>query len=159
ISAVLVVAPGAWAATSADFFTNSENPRLWKPVADEVFLQEIGEKVLTQRPVTSVALHNDALYLVTGGVVKGLRKTGSLEVDASAPPNVRRLRSLDGALWAATEKGSYRFTGKEWARIDEREFVDFCVHLGKVYAATRQELFRFEDGKFANMKPPGGYLS
>ena len=147
------------APVSADSFTNSANRRLWQPVADEVFLQEIGEKVLTQAAITSVALHNHILYLVTGGILKVLGKSGALESDSGAPANVHRLRSLDGALWATTEKGCYRFVGKEWQRIDEREFVDFGLHLGKVYATTRQDVFRFEDGKFVNVKPHGGYLS
>jgi hypothetical protein len=64
---------------------------------------------------------------------------------ADAPKDVRRLRTLDGALWAATDAGVYRFADGAWNRIDERPFVDFCLHLGKVYGATRDDLFRFEN--------------
>jgi hypothetical protein len=155
---LLLTGTGA-ASVSADVFTNSAGPRLWKPVADEVFLQEIGEKVLTQSPITSVALHNDALYVVTGGVLKVLLKSGALETDTGAPNGVQRLRSLSGALWAIADTGAYRFDGKTWERVGEQKFTDFCLHLGQVYAATRDDLFRFEAGKFVNIKPEGGYLS
>src|SRR6266571_780817 len=33
-------------------------PRLWKPVADDVYLQEIGEKITTDKAVTSVAVYS-----------------------------------------------------------------------------------------------------
>jgi len=104
-------------------------------------------------------VHQGELYVVTGGTLNVLLKSGALENQADGPSGVQRLRSLGGALWAATGKGAYRFDGKTWDRIDERVFTDFCIHLGQVYGATRDELFRFENGKFVTAKPAGGYLS
>src|SRR5439155_27275870 len=78
---------------------------------------------------------------------------------AGAPKGVRRLRSLGGALWAASEEGAYRLAGSAWERIDTRRFTDFCLHLDQVYGATRDELFRFENGHFVNTRPAEGYLS
>ena len=136
----------------------SQMRRLWEPVADEVYLQEVGEKVATDKPATAVALLGETAYVVVGGTLKTLR--GGVLVDAEgAPGGVKRLRSLDGALWALAEKGTYRYAGKAWERVDERPFVDLCLHRGKVYGATRDDLFRFEDGKFVNIRPAGGYLS
>lgn len=130
----------------------------WAPVADEVFLQEVGEKVATDKPATALALRGDVAYVAVGGALKTLR--GGVLVDAEgAPGGVKRLRSLDGALWAVAEQGTYRYAGKAWERVDERPFTDLCLHLGKVCGATRDDLFRFEDGKFVNMRPAGGYLS
>ena len=86
-------------------------------------------------------------------------RDGALEDATGAPRGVLRLRSLGGALWAATGAGAYRFQGGAWERIDERPFTDFCVHLGQVHGATRDDLFRFEGGRFVNLRPPGGYLS
>ena len=136
----------------------TQTRRSWAPVADEVFLQEVGEKVVTDKPATALALRGDVAYVVVGGALKTLR--GGVLVDAEgAPGGVKRLRSLDGALWAMAEQGTYRYAGKAWERVDERPFTDLCLHLGKVCGATRDDLFRFEDGKFVNMRPAGGYLS
>jgi hypothetical protein len=132
--------------------------RLWSPVADEVYLQEVGEKVATDKPITAVALREDVACAVVGGALKILR--GGVLVDAEgAPSGIKRLRSLEGALWAVAEQGTYRYAGSAWERVDERPFADLCLHLGKVYGATRDDLFRFEEGKFVNMRPAGGYLS
>jgi hypothetical protein len=138
-------------------YTNSELRRLWKPVPDEVYLQEIGEKIVTDQPVASVAVHKDAVYAVIGGTVKTLRE-GVLKDASGAPTGVKRMRTLGGALWATTEKGTYRLAEDRWSQVDERTFNDFCVHLGQVHAATRDDIFRFEGGKFVNIKPAAGYL-
>lgn len=134
-----------------------EAGRAEKPVADEPFLQEIGEKIATDQPVIAVAVYEDRAYTVVGPVVKVLQQ-GVLTEVAGAPRGIKRLRALDGALWAAAATGTYRFTGGNWARINEQEFKDFCVHLGKVHGATSGEIYRFDDGKFVNLKPAGGYL-
>ena len=136
----------------------SQMRRLWEPVTDEVYLQEVGEKVATDKPATAVALLGETAYVEVGGNLKLLRD-GGLHDAEGAPGGVKRLRSLDGALWALAEKGTYRYAGKAWERVDERPFVDLCLHRGKVYGATRDDLFRFEDGKFVNIRPAGGYLS
>ena len=137
---------------------NHELRQLWAPVADEVYLQEVGEQVATDKPVTAVALSGNVAYAVVGGALKILR-SGVLVDAEGAPSGVKRLRSLAGALWAVAEKGTYRYTGTTWERVDERPFVDLCLHLGRVYGATRDDLFRFADGKFVNIRPAAGYLS
>src|SRR5208282_5787762 len=136
----------------------SELGRFWAPVEDEVYLQEVSEKVATDKPATAVALLGETAYVAVGGNLKMLRDGGLHDVEG-APGGVRPLRSLDRGIWAVAEKGTYRFDGKAWARVDERPFVDLCLHRGKVCGATRDELFRFEDGKFVNIRPAGGYLS
>ena len=153
--ALLALVSTSWPASAAA--ANAE-PRLGKPVADQVYLQEVGQKFPTAQPVTAAAVHGDTLYAVAGGAVQVLRD-GALHEVADAPKGVRRLRTLDGALWAATDAGVYRFADGAWNRIDERPFVDFCLHLGKVYGATRDDLFRFENGAFVSTKPESGYLS
>jgi len=131
---------------------------LWKPVADEPYLQEVGEQIATAKPVTSAAVYGHELHLVVGGVAQVLRD-GVLQDSAGAPKDMRRLRSLGGALWAATADGAYRFTGTAWERVSDQPFVDFCLHLGQVHGATRGDLFRFDGGRFVNLKPTGGYRS
>lgn len=139
-------------------YTNAETRRFWKPVADEAFLQEVGEKLVTDKPVTAIAVYRDAVYAVVGGNVKTLRD-GALKDTSGAPAGVKRLRSLGGALWVAAEKGTYRYQENAWQFMDERPFNDACVHLGKVHVAIRDDVFRIEDGKFVNLRPAGGYLS
>lgn len=131
--------------------------RHWKPVADDVFLQEIGQKIPTDKPLTAVAVLGNSVYAVAGGVMKTLRD-GALSDAPGAPAGVTRLRSLNQALWAAAADGTYRFAGERWERVAERPFQDFCVHLGQVHGATSDEIFRFEEGRFVSTKPADGYL-
>ena len=138
--------------------TNAEQRRLWKPVADEPYLQEIGEKIVTDKPVTSVAVYKDSVYAVVGGTLKELRE-GVLKDVAGAPAGITRLRSLGGAVWASAGNGTFRFASGNWERVDERPFTDVCVHLGQVYLATRDNIFRFDGGKLVNIRPADGYLS
>jgi len=127
-------------------------------VADSVYLQEIGEKVATGKPATAVAVYQAAVYVVVGGHLQRLQD-GRLNPTTDAPAGVKRLRVLGGAIWAAAEEGTYRYTGHTWERVDERPFIDACIHLGQVYLATRDDVFRFEGGKFFNIRPAGGWLS
>ncbi len=135
-----------------------ESRRVWKPVADEAYLQEVGQKVATGKPVTAIAVHQDLVYVVVGGILKTLQDGAFIEV-AGTPVGVTRLRSLGGALWAAGEKGTFRYSDEAWVRVHGTPFNDFCLHLGQVYGAARDDVFQFEDGKFVNIKPAGGYLS
>jgi hypothetical protein len=131
---------------------------LWKAAPDEVYLQEIGEQIVTAKPVTAVAVHNNKVFLVTGGELKAIQN-GSLVDLSFAPKNVRRSRFLGDALWAAAENGVYRLTDTSWHKVDSNVFTDFCLHLGQVYGATRDDLFRFDGSHFVNVRPPSGYLS
>lgn len=144
----LAAAPGG--------LTNAVTPHLWRPVPDTVYLQEIGAKIITEKPVTSVAVFGRNVYLVESGALKMLRGESVVKVDG-APVGIRRMKSLAGALWATTEKSTYIFSSKGWERVDERPFQDFCLHLGKVYGATQDDLFRYEGGRFVNVKPTDGY--
>src|SRR5882672_8862340 len=74
--------------------TNRNQRKLWKPVADEVYLQEIGEKIPTDKPITAVAVLGNNVHVVLGGELKTIRD-GILAESPSAPKGVRRLKSLD----------------------------------------------------------------
>jgi hypothetical protein len=154
--AILTTLLAALPRAGADGGTN--NHPLWKPVPDEPYFQEVGQQIATEKPVTSVAVLNHELYLVVGGVAKVLR-AGVLEDSPGAPKDISRLRSLGGSLWAATVDGAHRFSGTAWERVSDQPFVDFCLHLGTVHGATRNDLFRFHGGQFVNLKPAGGYQS
>src|SRR5216684_3362653 len=53
-------------------YTNTALRRLWRPVADAPYLQEIGEKIVTDKPATSLAVYKDLVYVVVGGTLKVL---------------------------------------------------------------------------------------
>lgn len=146
------------AAPPPGVYTNAELRHLWKPVADVPFLQEIGEKIVTDKPATAVAVYHDTVYVVVGGTLKTLND-GVLKDAPGAPAGISRLRSLGGALWAAAGGGTFRSTGSAWERIDERPFSDACVHLGRVHIALRDDILRFEGGKLVNIRPADGWLS
>ena len=133
-------------------------PRCWEPVADDVYLQEIADKLPTAQPVTAVAAFDGTVYAVSGETMSIVRD-GGLQDAPGAPAGIHRLRVLDSTLWAATDTGAYRFADGAWQRIDERPYVDFCIHLDAVHGATRDAVFRFENGQFVEAEPENGYLS
>src|SRR6266446_6407159 len=154
----IVLLPSAPAQQPRPADMNANPRRLWKPVEDDVYLQEIGEKIPTDKPVTAVAVLSNIVHVVIGGELKTIRD-GVLAESPSAPKGVSRLRSLGGALWAAADAGAFRFVGSTWEKVDAGRFTDFCLHLGQVYGATADDIFRFENNHFVNIRPLGGYLS
>jgi len=132
--------------------------RLWNPVADTVYEQEVGEKITTAEPVTAVAVHGGSVHAVVGGVLMSLQDNKLTKV-AGGPEGITRLRSVGDALWAVTPKGTFRFAGSSWEPVHDQSFKDFCLHEGQVYGATENDVFRFDGKSFTNIKPAGGYLS
>jgi hypothetical protein len=128
----------------------------WRTVSDKAFLQEIGSRIPTTKPVSALAVHGGHVYLVEDGVVKKLNAE-ALELAEGAPAGVLRMKSLDGALWATTEKATYRLASNTWVQVHDQPVQDFCEHLGTVYAASRDDLFRIESNHFVNIRPPDGY--
>jgi hypothetical protein len=139
-------------------FAAQQQEHLWKPVADEVYPQEVGEQVASAEPLTAVALYKGNVYVVAGEKMSTVRD-GKFEAATGAPEGIKRLRVLDDALWVGASTGTFRFAGDAWTKVDDKPFVDFCMHLGKVHGATRDAIYRFEDGKFVDIKPKDGYLS
>ena len=132
--------------------------RLWKAVPDRVYLQEISQKIPWDKPLTSIAVNNNQCYVLAEGSIHMLSGE-SIQPLRSAPEQVSRLISLDGTLWALSTNGLYRLQKNEWEKADDKVFVDLCLHLGVLHAATRDEVYRLEDDKFIDIKPASGYLS
>ena len=150
------------AQTGLKSIATSNQRKLWKPEPDEIYLQESGEKIVTEQPVTAIALLGKTAYLVVSGDIKSLQSSSLAEVPG-APKSVRRLRSFQNALWASSDKGVFRLkessSANTWEQVSTESFVDFCEHLGSLYGATHNDLFRFENDHFVNVKPASGYLS
>lgn len=154
IGAVLC-AGSAW---TDDPFLRDADQRLWQPVADDVYLQEVGSQIETDRPILSVAHYQGVLYALTdqGGhelVGQQLRRVADL------PAGLQRLRVLDGALWAMGPVGLYRMEGDRVQRVGDQAFVDACLLNGVVHAATTMDVYRYEKGRLDNLEPQTGYRS
>ena len=135
-----------------------QNPPLWNPVADDIYLQEYAQKIPMDKPAASLAVLNNQCYVVVEGKIHILENE-SINPITSAPVNVKKLKSLDGKLWALSSDGIYCLKNEKWDKLDDKEFVDVCMHLGDLHAATRKEVYKLEDGKFIDIKPEIGYLS
>ena len=138
--------------------SGKKTDRLWEPIADDVYLQEVSHKIPLTKPVTAIGLLHGRCYAVIEGKIHLLSGDEAVPVQ-SGPVGVKRLKTLDGFLWALSDEGIYRLGAGAWEKIDNREFVDLCLHLGVLHAASRDEVYRLEEGKFIDIKPEGGYLS
>lgn len=132
-----------------------ENP-LWRPVPDTVYLQEIGHQIRTPAPVSVLAVYNDTAYAVMMG---RLHTVGPDELTpvSGAPDGLTVLAPLDGALWASGGGAIHRFDGTAWQKVADLDAVDFCFHQGAVHAATRDRVYRHENGAFVDLEPEGGW--
>ena len=149
---LLIVKPGL----ADDFF--GHNRHLWKAVPDKVYMQEVGQKIPLTKPATSIAVFNHQCYVSVDGKIHKLLNS-SIEPMKDGPANVKKLKSVEGVLWALTTDGIFRLNEDTWGKIDDKEYVDICSHLGILHAATRNEVYRLEDDHFTDIKPKAGYLS
>ena len=145
-------------AQTADPFMQPPEKRIWKPAKDEPFLQEIGQKIPTKSPVTDIAAASGRVFAIYEGAVCELAGTELKRVDG-APKEPLHLYAPDGTLWVTTEKGIHHLDGGTWRKIDDSKYVDLCMHRGAVHAATKENVFRYENGAFVCIEPPGGYRS
>ncbi len=132
--------------------------RFWKPVSDDVYLQETAIKIPTALPVTSVGIYKNECFAIVDEKIQKLTDR-TLSAIKGSPASVKRLKSIDGALWALTGTGTFIYDGKVWVKSDDQVMVDMCMHHGVLHAATTEEIFRLENGKFISIKPKDGYYS
>jgi hypothetical protein len=132
--------------------------RFWKPVSDDVYLQETALKIPTSLPVTGVGIYKNECFVIVDEKIQKLTDR-TLSAIKGGPASVKRLKSIDGALWALTGTGTFKYGGKGWVKTDELVMVDMCMHHGVLHAATTEEIFKLENGKFISIKPKDGYYS
>ncbi|QGY47296.1 hypothetical protein GM418_27610 [Maribellus comscasis] len=131
---------------------------IWKPQQDEVYLQEVAEKISTKKPLQSVAELNGTCYVVLDGKLQVLHN-GNLSPEPSAPSGIQKIQNENNSLWALTSDGIYLRKESSWQKIDDKEYVDICTHNEAVHAATKNEIYRFDGKKFKSTKPEHGYYS
>lgn len=154
--ATLVLASVAsWAADS--YLRGPEN-RDWTPVPDDVYLQETGQQVATDRPVLTAAYFEGTLYASLGDGVYELSGDRLRYIDGS-PEGIHRLRVLNGALWGMSKNGLYRYAWGDLEKLSDEAFMDICVVMGTIYAATRNDVYRYEGGALVNVEPEIGFRS
>ncbi|MBN1986652.1 MAG: hypothetical protein JW761_10130, partial [Prolixibacteraceae bacterium] len=105
--------------------------RLWQPQKDEVYLQEVSEKIPTDKPVQSVAELDGKCYALISNKVYVL-DNGELKPDHSAPSEIQKIQKENNLLWALTFNGIYLLDGKEWQKIDDKKYIDLCTLNGAV---------------------------
>jgi len=132
--------------------------RLWQPVDDHVYLQEFPQKIDTDNPVTAVAVHDEKLFAVMSDELHILRN-GELQPIPQAPKDIRVFEKHNDSLWIAAADGVYRYTNNAWGEVSDLEIVDFCLHLGDLHGATRDDIYQFDGEDFVNIKPATGWLS
>ncbi len=128
---------------------------LWKPIVDEVYLQETGSLVKTDRPLLAAAVFAGKAY------VSDEKGVWLLEGDALAPVEgpkggITRLAVLDNALWAAGPKGLWRFDGAQWTALSADAVAGLCLHNGKVVFVSGKGLFVLDGDKAAPLAEAGG---
>ena len=115
--------------------------RIWKPVPDEVYLQETGRKVTTDFPLTSVAVFAGKVYAGSAKGLFWLKGPTFTEVSEVGEPGTR-LVVAKSALWVMTGKGLHRFDGRVWKKISTEPVTDVCEHRDGVIAASGDKLWR-----------------
>ena len=130
--------------------------RYWEPIRDNVYLQDYSIRIKTDEPVQAVAKYGDESFAVINGKLYKI-EGANLVTDENSPVGISRLLQPDGGLWAITKDGLFKYKDKKWGKTDDRIFVDMCMHSGTLHAATREDIYKLENGKFVNIKPKGGY--
>ena len=128
----------------------------WKPQNDEVYLQEISVKIPTDKPVVSVAEAGGVCFALVGEQLFSIENE-TLKPEIAAPSGIAVLKTENNEIWAIATDGLYRFKSGKWTKIDDRKYVDLCMHTGLLHAATKDEIFRLENDKFVTTKPADGY--
>ncbi|MBX7258502.1 MAG: hypothetical protein K1Y02_19220 [Candidatus Hydrogenedentes bacterium] len=130
-----------------------QNP-MWKPVEDEVYLQEVGSLVKSDDALRAVAVFNNTAYVGdTHGVA--VVKGESLERIAGPAGAVSKLKVLAGALWATADDGLWKFDGTAFIRVTEQVPADLCEHNGKIVLATNDNLSTLEGSTISPLTEGG----
>jgi hypothetical protein len=131
-------------------FAGSNTHPLWRPVPDEVFLQDVGRKITTGGPLNAVAVFDGKVYT---GSDKGLFKLNGDKLDPVAEIHepVNRLVATSDALWVLTGHGLHRYRSGAWKKISDEPVADMTEHLGEVLAANGNHLWRVTGEKLESL--------
>ena len=105
--------------------------QLWTPQKDEVYLQEVSEKISTDKAIGDVAVLDNHCYALMDGKIY-LVENGKLILVKNAPDGVNRIKIANGSLWALTSNGIFKMENDAWKNIGDQEYVDLCLYNGTV---------------------------
>ncbi len=119
-----------------------ENPG-WRPVKDDVYLQESATLVETKQSLSSVAVYGGIAYV---GTTEGIAEVRNDALLPTAGPTVAtiRLRVIGATLWALTDDGLWSYDGTTWTHVSDVPVVDITEHGKKVIAVTATQIYRLE---------------
>lgn len=136
-----------------------DNPNpLWQASEDEVYLQEVSQKIYTDSPIQSVAEINGVCYVVKNNNIFILNDD-KLSLVNNGPKSVNKLFNESGNMWALSSDGLYKLEDDNWKLIDNKKFVDLTTHNGILHGATKEEIYKLENGKMVSTKPKTGYFT
>ncbi|GMV95445.1 MAG: hypothetical protein AMXMBFR82_52230 [Candidatus Hydrogenedentota bacterium] len=119
---------------------------LWQPIVDEVYLQEVSSHIMTDSPLTAVAVFEGTAYVGNDQGVLTVAGDALKPVDGIEFGSVSRLKVLDDALWAVASTGLWRYDGSTWNRTTDMAVADLCVYRDAVVFASGTTLFGIHGG-------------
>ncbi len=112
-----------------------------RALPDAPYLQELGRKVPSTMPLTSIAVHETEVWV---GTEQGLLRLSGQNwlPDPGSPAPVRRLVSDEGALWAMSPSGLHRQQPSGWRQISPLPVEDIVRFRGEWIATAGSRLYR-----------------
>jgi hypothetical protein len=108
---------------------------------DDVFLQEVGRKVISGEPLTTVAAADGIVFAGTGkGLLRLQGEKFTPEPGMESP--VQRLVRAGGRTWAINSQGLHWNDGTSWKHVSAEPIGDLGEFRGEILAAVGNRLFR-----------------
>ncbi len=133
-----VVMTLAAASAFADLYVPKE--KLWKPVKDTVYLQEVGRQVKTPKPVLAVAVHGAVVYVGTEEGLFALDGESLIRNPNGPVGAVRKLKVLGDTLYAITPEALWAMREGSWTKVAQGAYTDVCLNQDRLVRAGGQGL-------------------
>ncbi|MBI2421649.1 MAG: hypothetical protein HYV27_02385 [Candidatus Hydrogenedentes bacterium] len=125
-------------------FAIPEDP-LWQPIVDEVYLQENATLIPTKQPIHAVASFDGRFFAGDDAGIWSVQGESLVQERGPGGP-VHELRVLDGALWAITPNGLWRFADGAWSNAAKQPVSGLCFFNGTIVVASGPSLYALEGG-------------
>ena len=128
---------------------------LWDPIRDNMYLQEVGSKVVTSEPLRAVTIFEGALYAASNNGLF-LLEDDKLQPVRELQLPITRLVATEDSLWAIGKPGLHRFHNGAWKKISNERITDITEHLGDVVIAVNNRLARVVEEGLEYLVQSGG---
>ena len=124
--------------------------RHWRPVPDDVYLQEVGRAIPTELPVLGVEIigRDSAgraarlLIMMDDGVHSLGMASGEIQNVGVLDSSFRRSNVLDGVPWILAEQALYTIRDERLTPFAQGNYPDICMLGGDIVVAAPDRLFR-----------------